>query len=86
VKADYEECVASIARGRKGREKFGSLKDKRRKKPEENTQHLDELREGAQQADHDDHGQQGVGEKKLSSKEKQKRLRAHVERAKKAHH
>ena len=31
AKADYEERMASIARGREGREKFGSLKGKRKK-------------------------------------------------------
>jgi protein SDA1 len=31
VKADYEERVASIARGREGREKFGPMKGKRKK-------------------------------------------------------
>jgi protein SDA1 len=32
VKADYEERMASVARGREGRETFGSLKGKRKRR------------------------------------------------------
>lgn len=48
----YEERTASIARGREGQEKFGPLKvTRKREAPRSSTQ-------GAQQADHDEHGQQ----------------------------
>jgi protein SDA1 len=50
AKADYEDRIGSIARGREGREKFGFAE----RKGEGDCEQLDESREGAQQADNDD--------------------------------
>jgi protein SDA1 len=51
AKADYEDRIGSIARGREGREKAGFAE---RKGEEGDCEQLDESREGAQQADNDD--------------------------------
>ncbi|KAH9965066.1 SDA1-domain-containing protein [Lactifluus volemus] len=50
AKADYEDRIGSIARGREGREKFSFAE---RKGEEGDSEQLDESREGAQQADDD---------------------------------
>jgi protein SDA1 len=84
AKADYEERMASIARGRKGREKFGSQKGKRRKETPSSSTNREKARNKPIMMIM---GSKGVrGKKKQSLWEKQKRLRAHIERAKKAHH
>ncbi len=84
AKADYEERVASIARGREGREKFGSMKGKRRKETPSSSTNREKARNKPIMMIM---GSKGVrGKKKQSLQEKQKRLRAHIERAKKAHH
>ena len=84
AKADYEERLASIARGREGREKFGSQKGKRRKETPSSSTNREKARNKPIMMIM---GSKGVkGKKKQSLWEKQKRLRAHIERAKKAHH
>ena len=84
AKADYEERVASIARGREGREKFGSMKGKRRKETPSSSTNREKARNKPIMMIM---GSKGVrGKKKQSLREKQKRLRAHIDRAKKAHH
>ncbi|KAI0256010.1 SDA1-domain-containing protein [Lactifluus subvellereus] len=84
AKADYEERMASIARGREGREKFGSLKGKRKKETPSSSTNREKARNKPIMMIM---GSKGVrGKKKQSLREKQKRLRAHIERAKKAHH
>ncbi|KAH9995025.1 SDA1-domain-containing protein [Russula vinacea] len=84
AKADYEERVASIARGREGREKFGSQKGKRRKDTPSSSTNREKARNKPIMMIM---GSKGVrGKKKQSLHEKQKRLRAHIERAKKAYH
>jgi protein SDA1 len=84
AKADYEERVASIARGREGREKFGSMKGKRRKETPSSSTNREKARNKPIMMIM---GSKGVtGKKKQSLHEKQKRLRAHIDRAKKAHH
>jgi protein SDA1 len=84
AKADYEERVASIARGREGREKFGSMKGKRRKETPSSSTNREKARNKPIMMIM---GSKGVrGKKKQSLQEKQKRLRAHIERAKKTHH
>lgn len=84
AKADYEERVASIARGREGREKFGSQKGKRRKETPSSSTNREKARNKPIMMIM---GSKGVrGKKKQSLHEKQKRLRAHIERAKKAYH
>jgi protein SDA1 len=84
AKADYEERMASIARGREGREKFGSLKGKRNKDTPSSSTNREKARNKPIMMIM---GSKGVrGKKKQSLREKQKRLRAHIDRAKKAHH
>ncbi len=84
AKADYEERVASIARGREGREKFGSMKGKRKKETPSSSTNREKARNKPIMMIM---GSKGVrGKKKQSLQEKQKRLRAHIERARKAHH
>ena len=84
AKADYEERIASIARGREGREKFGSMKGKRNKETPSSSTNREKARNKPIMMIM---GSKGVrGKKKQSLHEKQKRLRAHIERAKKAYH
>lgn len=84
AKADYEERIASIARGREGREKFGSMKGKRNKATPSSSTNREKTRNKPIMMIM---GSKGVrGKKKQSLHEKQKRLRAHIERAKKAYH
>jgi protein SDA1 len=84
AKADYEERVASIARGREGREKFGSMKGKRRKETPSSSTNREKARNKPIMMIM---GSKGVrGKKKQSLHDKQKRLRAHIDRAKKAYH
>ncbi|KAI0807056.1 actin cytoskeleton organization and cell cycle progression protein [Fomes fomentarius] len=84
AKADYAERIASIEKGREGREKFGSLKGKRNKAMPSSTTNREKARNkplmmilasGAVR-----------GKKKASLRQKQQKLRAHIERAKKSHH
>jgi protein SDA1 len=84
TKADYEERMASIQKGREGREKFGSTKGKRKKEAPSSTTNREKAKNkpimmimasGAVR-----------GKKKASLSEKQKRLRAHLDRSKKNHH
>jgi protein SDA1 len=83
-KADYAQRVASIEKGREGREKFGSSKGKKKKGVPSSSTNKEKARNkpimmilssGAVRS-----------KKKASLREKQRKLRAHVERAKKAHH
>ena len=84
AKADYAERMASIEKGREGREKYGSLKGKKNKEKPSSSTNREKARNkplmmilasGAVR-----------GKKKASLREKQQKLRAHIERAKKAHH
>ncbi|KAG9075671.1 Severe Depolymerization of Actin [Ceratobasidium sp. UAMH 11750] len=81
-KADYEERMASIQKGREGREKFGSAKGKKKKDAPSSSTNREKARNkpmmmvlasGAVRS-----------KKKASLRDKQKKLRAHIERAKKA--
>ncbi|PIL23698.1 hypothetical protein GSI_13447 [Ganoderma sinense ZZ0214-1] len=83
AKADYAERIASIEKGREGREKYGSLKGKKKKEKPSSSTNREKARNkplmmilasGAVR-----------GKKKASLREKQQKLRAHIERAKKAH-
>ena len=83
AKADYEERMTSIARTREGREKFGSLKSRRKETSSSSTNREKARNKPIMMI----MGSKGVrGKKKQSLHEKQKRLRAHIERAKKAYH
>ncbi|KAG6379096.1 SDA1-domain-containing protein [Boletus reticuloceps] len=84
AKADYAERIASIEKGREGREKYGSLKGKKKKESPSSSTNREKtrnkpimmiLQSGAVR-----------GKKKASLREKQRKLRAHIERSKKAHH
>ncbi|KAH0830417.1 SDA1-domain-containing protein [Lanmaoa asiatica] len=84
AKADYAERIASIEKGREGREKYGSLKGKKKKETPSSSTNREKARNkpimmilssGAVR-----------GKKKASLREKQQKLRAHIERSKKAHH
>ncbi|KAF9239627.1 SDA1-domain-containing protein [Melanogaster broomeanus] len=84
VKADYAERIASIEKGREGREKYGSLKGKKKKETPSSSTNKEKARNkpimmilssGAVR-----------GKKKASLREKQQKLRAHIERSKKSHH
>ncbi|KAG8741158.1 Severe Depolymerization of Actin [Ceratobasidium sp. 414] len=82
AKADYEERMASIQKGREGREKFGSAKGKKKKDAPSSSTNREKARNkplmmvlasGAVRS-----------KKKASLRDKQKKLRAHIERAKKS--
>ncbi|KAH7889879.1 SDA1-domain-containing protein [Phlebopus sp. FC_14] len=84
AKADYAERMASIEKGREGREKYGSLKGKKKKEAPSSSTNREKARNkpimmilssGAVRS-----------KKKASLREKQQKLRAHIERAKKSHH
>lgn len=84
AKADYEERMASIAKGREGREKFGSSKGKRNKEAPSSSTNREKARNKplmmilASSAVR--------GKKKASLREKQRKLRAHIDKAKKGGH
>ena len=84
AKADYAERMESIAKGREGREKFGSRKGKKNKEAPSSSTNREKARNkpimmilgsGAVQ-----------GKKKESLREKQQKLRAHIVKAKKMKH
>ena len=83
AKADYEERMASVAKGREGREKFGSSKGKKKGVISSTTNREKKRSKPIMMA-----RQSGaVRAKKMSSmRDKQKRIRAHIDRAKKAYH
>ncbi|VDB96170.1 unnamed protein product [Peniophora sp. CBMAI 1063] len=83
-KADYEERLASIAKGREGREKFGSLKGKKKKETPSSSTNREKARNKPIMMIM---GSKGVkGKRKQSLREKQQRLRAHIDKAKKSYH
>jgi len=82
TKMDYEERMASIQKGREGREKFGSARGKQKKGTPSSSTNREKARNkpimmimasGAVR-----------GKKKASLRDKQKKLRAHLDRAKKS--
>ena len=76
--------MASIQKGREGREKFGSMKGKKKKDaPSSSTN-----REKAKKKPFMMVMASGAvrGKKKASLREKQKKMRAHIEKAKKGRH
>ncbi|KIJ32330.1 hypothetical protein M422DRAFT_76548 [Sphaerobolus stellatus SS14] len=84
AKADYEERMASIAKGREGREKFGSNKGKKKKDAPSSSTNREKKRNKPIMMIM----QSGAvrGKKKASLRDKQKKLRAHIDKAKKAGH
>ncbi|KAF9052728.1 SDA1-domain-containing protein [Panaeolus papilionaceus] len=84
AKADYAERMASIQKGREGRDKFGSRKGKQNKAAPSSSTNREKARNkpimmilssGAVK-----------GKKKASLREKQQKLRAHIDRSKKTKH
>lgn len=84
VKADYAERIASIEKGREGREKFGSLKGKKKKGAPSSSTNREKARNKPVMMILSSKAVKG--KKKASLREKQQKLRAHIERAKKAYH
>lgn len=83
AKQDYAERIASIEKGREGREKFGSAKGKKKKDAPSSSTNREKARNkpimmimasGAVRS-----------KKKASLRDKQRKLRAHIDRAKKSH-
>lgn len=82
AKADYADRMASIEKGREGREKYGSRKGKKNKDTPSSSTNREKARNkpimmilssGAVR-----------GKKKASLREKQQKLRAHINKSKKA--
>lgn len=84
AKADYAERIASIKKGREGREKFGSSKGKQNKDTPSSSTNREKTRNKPIMMIL---GSAAVrGKKKASLREKQQKLRAHIERGKRARH
>lgn len=84
TKADYAERLASIEKGREGREKYGSLKGKKQKATPSSSTNREKARNKPVMMILSSRAVRG--KKKASLRDKQQKLRAHIERAKKAHH
>ena len=81
VKADHAERMKSIAKGREGRERFGSNKGKKKKDAPSSSTNREKARNKPimmiMASD------TVMGKKKASLRDKQRKLRAHINRAKK---
>ncbi|GJJ07770.1 hypothetical protein Clacol_001975 [Clathrus columnatus] len=82
AKADYEERMASIQKGREGREKFGSARGKKKKETPSSSTNREKARNKPLMMILASNAVRG--KKKASLREKQKKLRAHINRAKKS--
>ncbi|KAF7338568.1 Protein SDA1 [Mycena venus] len=81
AKSDYAERMASIAKGREGREKFGSHKGKKNKETPSSSTNREKARNKPIMMIL---GSSAVrGKKKASLREKQQKLRAHIKKSKK---
>ncbi|KAJ7929376.1 SDA1-domain-containing protein [Mycena leptocephala] len=81
AKSDYAERMASIAKGREGREKFGSHKGKKNKETPSSSTNREKARNKPIMMIL---GSRAVrGKKKASLREKQQKLRAHINKSKK---
>ena len=81
-KADYEERMASIRAGREGREKFGSMKGKQNKANPSSSTNREKARNKPIMMIM---GSQAVrSKKKASLRDKQQKLRAHINKAKRS--
>ncbi|KAJ6513813.1 SDA1-domain-containing protein [Mycena vitilis] len=81
AKSDYAERMASIAKGREGREKFGSHKGKKNKETPSSSTNREKARNKPIMMIL---GSNAVrGKKKASLREKQQKLRAHINKSKK---
>ncbi|KAJ3761848.1 SDA1-domain-containing protein [Lentinula raphanica] len=81
-KADYAERMASIQKGREGREKFGSRKGKKTKDAPSSSTNKEKARNKPIMMILSSGSVRG--KKKASLREKQQKLRAHIEKGKKA--
>lgn len=82
AKADYAERMESIQKGREGREKFGSSKGKKKQDTPSSSTNREKARNKPIMMIL---GSAAVrGKKKQSLREKQRKLRAHIEKAKKS--
>ena len=84
AKADYVERMASIEKGRQGRDKFGSSKGKKKKANPSSSTNREKARNKPLMMVLASNAVRG--KKKASLREKQLKLRAHIERAKKGGH
>lgn len=84
AKADYAERIASIEKGREGREKYGSLKGKKKKEAPSSTTNREKKKNKPLMMILASNAVRG--KKKASLREKQQKLRAHIERAKRGGH
>lgn len=84
AKQNYEERIASIQEGREGREKFGSRKGKNKKETGASTTNREKRKNKPMMMVM---ASQSVRSKKTSSlADKRRRIRNHIDTAKKAHH
>ncbi|PSS30922.1 hypothetical protein PHLCEN_2v2547 [Hermanssonia centrifuga] len=83
-KADYAERIASIEKGREGREKFGSMKGKKNKAAPSSSTNREKARNKPIMMILSSNAVKG--KKKASLREKQRKLRAHIDKAKKGGH
>jgi len=82
AKADYAERMASIQKGREGREKFGSQKGKQNKAVPSSSTNREKARNKPIMMVF---GSLAVkGKKKASLRDKQQKLRAHIDKGKKS--
>jgi len=84
AKADYAERMASIQKGREGRDRFGSHKGKQNKSTPSSSTNKEKARNKPIMMILSSGGVRN--KKKASLREKQQKLRAHIDRAKKARH
>jgi protein SDA1 len=84
AKADYAERMASIEKGREGREKFGSMKGKKKKDTPSSSTNREKARNKPLMMILASNAVKS--KKKASLREKQQKLRAHIERGKKGGH
>ena len=80
-KADYEERMESVMKGRESREKYGSMKGKKMKETPSSSTNREKARNKPLMMVMASAAVRG--KKKASLREKQKRMRAHLENAKK---
>ncbi|KAI0688738.1 actin cytoskeleton organization and cell cycle progression protein [Cytidiella melzeri] len=84
AKADYAERMASIEKGREGREKYGSMKGKKNKEAPSSSTNREKARNKPIMMIISSNAVRG--KKKASLRQKQQKLRAHIDKAKKGGH
>ncbi|KAE8220219.1 hypothetical protein CF319_g6221 [Tilletia indica] len=83
IKADHEERMASIAQGREGREKFGSKKGMKKREKGASSTNMEKRKGKNYNMVAQSWGVRSKG--KASLREKSRRLRQHIEKAKKSY-